>query len=92
MGACALFRGGELRPHLTQRRLARKPRPSRRCVAWAEVYLRTKWHLDPSSRLATIDMGQKLDRGVVPFFLWELGPHRTQSHLGRGLPPYQVAS
>jgi len=23
-------------------------------------YLRTKWHLDPSSRFATIDMGQKL--------------------------------
>jgi len=21
-------------------------------VAWAETYLRTKWHLDPSSRLA----------------------------------------
>ena len=28
-------------------------------VAWAEAYHRTKWHLDPSSRLATIDMGQK---------------------------------
>ena len=24
-------------------------------VAWAEAYHRTKWHLDPSSRLATID-------------------------------------
>ena len=23
-------------------------------VAWAEVYLRTKWHLDTSNRLATI--------------------------------------
>jgi len=23
-------------------------------VAWAEAYLHTKWHLDPSSRLATI--------------------------------------
>jgi len=22
-------------------------------VAWAEAYLRAKWHLDPSSRLAT---------------------------------------
>ena len=22
-------------------------------VAWAEAYLRTKWHLDPSNRLAT---------------------------------------
>jgi len=29
-------------------------------VAWAEASLRTKWHLDPSSLLATTDMGQKL--------------------------------
>jgi len=29
-------------------------------VVWAEVYFRTKWHLRPSSRLATIDMGRKL--------------------------------
>jgi len=27
-------------------------------VAWAEAYLRTKWHLDPTTRLATTDMGQ----------------------------------
>ena len=26
-------------------------------VAGAKAYLHTKWHLDPSSRLATIDMG-----------------------------------
>jgi len=32
-------------------------------VALAEVYLRTEWHLDPSSCLATIDMGQKLGGG-----------------------------
>jgi len=25
-------------------------------VAWAEAYLRTKWHRDSSSHLATIDM------------------------------------
>ena len=31
-------------------------------VAWAEVYLSTKWHLDSLSRLATIDMGRKLGR------------------------------
>ena len=30
--------------------------------------------------------------GSVPFFLRELGLHVTQSRLGRGLPPYQVAS
>ena len=29
-------------------------------VTWAEAYLHTKWHRDPSSRLATIGMGQKL--------------------------------
>ena len=36
--------GRELGLHLTQ------------CVAWAEAYLRTKWHLDPSSHFATTDM------------------------------------
>jgi len=57
-------------------------------VAWAESYLSTKWHLDPSSPLATTDMGLKL--GAVP--LWgELGPHLTQCHLGQDVPPYQVA-
>jgi len=25
-------------------------------AVWAEAYLGTKWHLDPSSRMATIDM------------------------------------
>jgi len=29
-------------------------------VAWTEAYLHTKWHLHPSSRLATADKGQKL--------------------------------
>jgi len=31
-------------------------------MAWAEAYLRTKWHLklNPSSHLAIIDMGRKL--------------------------------
>jgi len=54
-----------------------------------EAYLRTKWHLDPSSRLATTVMGRKL--GDVP--LWRgLGPHLTQCGLGRGLVPQKVAS
>jgi len=30
-----------------------KLRPRLRQCAWVEVYLRTKWHLDPSNRLAT---------------------------------------
>jgi len=34
-------------------------------VAWAKLYFRTKWSLHPSSRLATIDMGQKLG-GYAP--------------------------
>ena len=36
----------------------------------------TKWHLDPSSRLAATDMGRKV-RAAVPL-LGELGPHATQ--------------
>jgi len=96
--------------------------PSKYKIAWAEAYLHTKWHLSPSSRLATTDIGRKF--GVCPFggaatpsnttlpgprftcvpsgiliqpgegcalFSGELGPHRTQSRVGRGLPPYQVA-
>ena len=47
--------------------------------------------IDPWSCLATTDMSQNW--GSEPFF-WggELGPHLTQCRLGRGLPPYQVAS
>ena len=36
-------------------------------VAWAEDYLRTKWHLDPSSHLATTDMGQNWGRELCPW-------------------------
>jgi len=28
--------------------------PATHSVAWDEAYIRTKWHLDPSNRLATI--------------------------------------
>jgi len=57
--------------------------------SWAEAYLRTKWHLDPSSRLAATDMGRKLG-SLCPLGM-ELGPHLTQCCPGRGLPPHQVA-
>jgi len=57
LGHCAPFRG-ELRPHLTQRRLSQRFN-----------YPRTKWDLDPSSRLATRDMGQNWVGVGVPFFL-----------------------
>jgi len=54
-----------------------------------------KWHLDPSSRLATINMDRKVEVMLCPFRgrgQKELGPHLTQYNLGQGLPPYQVAS
>jgi len=41
-------------------------------------------------RLAKIDMDRKVGRGSVPLCVGELGPHQTQSRLGRGLPPNQV--
>ena len=69
LGAVHLW--GELGPHVTH-------------VAWADVYLPIKWHLDPSSRLATTDTGRKLGGGV-PLFKGELGSHVTQCGLGRGL-------
>jgi len=37
-------------------------------VPWPGAYLHTKWHLDASSRLATIEMGRKLGRGLRPLF------------------------
>jgi len=61
-------------------------------VAWAEAYLRTEWHLDTSSRLATLDICRKLGAAMPPLFGGGLGPNLTQCRLGRGLPPYQVAS
>ena len=52
---------GELRPQLKQPRLA-------------EIYLRIKWHHDPSSRLTTIALGQKLGGGCALFCWLDLGP------------------
>ena len=40
-------------------------------VAWAKAYLRNKWHLDPCSRLATIDIGRKLGSVPTPPPFWE---------------------
>jgi len=58
-------------------------------VAWAEAYLHNKWHLDASSRLATIKWAENGGSGGSG---GQLGPHPTQCHLGRGLPLYEVAS
>ena len=72
-GGCAPF-SGKLRPHLTQRRLGRG-------------LLHTKWHLSPSSRFATTDIGRKLG-GLCPFRGGELSPHITQCRLGRDIQPF----
>ena len=53
IGERASLEGAE--PHLTQCRRA-------------EAYIRTKLHLDQTSRLVTIGMGQKLG-AAPPFFL-----------------------
>jgi len=53
----------------------------------------SKCHLDSSSRLATSNMGRKLGGRLCPFFQQgELGLHLAQCGLGRGLPPYHMAS
>ena len=44
-----------------------------------------------NDRLATIDSGRKVGATVL-LSVEELSPHLTQCRLGRGLPPYQVAS
>jgi len=64
--------------------------PIKHNVAWAEIYLRIEWCLDPSSHFATIDMGRKV--GVLCPFLGELNFHLTQCRLGRGLPLCQMVS
>jgi len=55
-------------------------------MALAEVYLRTKWQLDLSSRLSTTDMDRKL--GDVPI----CGAGFLSNTMWPGSPPYQVAS
>ena len=64
--------------------------PIQHNVIWAEAYLYTKWHLDPSSHLATTDMGRKLGRGLRPLFV------EAVNTMSSGLRPtsiwYQVAS
>ena len=40
--------------------------PISHIVAWAEAYLRTKWHLDPSNRLVTMHQRyRQTDRTTV---------------------------
>jgi len=49
-------------------------------VVKAEAYLRTKWHLDPSSRLATTH-GPKVGAAVPPFWGGDLVLRVTQCRL-----------
>jgi len=58
-GAAVPLSWGELGPHLAQ-------------CGWAQTYLHAKWHLDPSSRLATTGMSRKL--GVFIRTKWHLHP------------------
>jgi len=55
--------------------------PIKHNVARANVYLGTKWHLDPSSRLATTDMGRKLAGFAFFGGRGGMGPHLTQCGL-----------
>ena len=70
---------GELDRHLTH-------------CGWAEAYLCTKGHLDPSSRfaIATIDMGRKVQ--AVSFLGGAGSPSNTMSPGPRSIPPYQLVS
>ena len=61
-------------------------------MAWAEAYLRTKWHIDPSSRLVTTDMDRKVGAAVPAILGRGAGLDLTQCGLVRGLPRCQVAS
>jgi len=64
-GVCRFWEG-ELGPHVTQCSLA-----------WAEAYLRTKWHLDPSSPLAQQTWAE-IGGGETVAFGSGMGPHLTQ--------------
>jgi len=80
VGGCyAPFGREELGPHLTQCGLSRG------------LYLHTKWHLHPSSRVATTDMGRKLE-GAVPLsgeWGWVFIQHNVAWD---NSTPYQVTS
>jgi len=63
-GLLCPFQGWELRPHLTY-------------VGWANVYLRSEWHIDPSSCLVTTDKGRKLGGCCAPFLGGAGSPSNT---------------
>jgi len=61
LGAVSLW-GEGLGPYLTQCGQGRGP---------PTFVVRTKWHLDPSSHLATIDIGRKLGAFALPLLFGE---------------------
>jgi len=58
---------------------------------WRQAYLHNKWHLNPSSHLATTDMGRTLGQ-LCSLGEGDLGPHLAQCGQGWGLPASQVSS
>jgi len=57
-------------------------------MAWAEAYLPTKWHLDPSSHLVATNIGRKL--GAIPLWGGQAGFPSNTVWQRRGLPTCQV--
>ena len=64
-GCCVPFRGGAGSPSNN--------------VAWAEAYLRTKWHPDSSNNLVTIDMVRKAGCCCALFCVGSWSPSNTMS-------------
>jgi len=60
-------------------------------MACAEAYFCTKWHLDPSSHLATTVMGRKVGEGCVPF-LGGKGAGSLSNTMSPGLRPTSTPS
>jgi len=76
IGGLCPFRGGETGS------------PSK--VAWAKAYLHTKWHIDASSRLATIKMRRKF--GGSAHLFWGRGAGSPSSTMWPGPRPTSMPS
>ena len=60
-------------------------------MVWTEVYLRTKWHLDPSSRLAQQTWAE-IGRGAVPLGGWSWVPNSPSNTMWPEPRPTSVPS
>jgi len=81
---CPFFGEEKLGPHLGGGGF-----PSDAKSPWAQAYLHTKWHLNPSSVWPQRTRSENW--GSVPLGAGELGPHLTQCGRDRGLPACQVS-